>query len=206
MFVKICGLKSERAVYAAIEAGADALGFVFAESPRRVSPEQAAALTKDVPAGITRVAVMLRPSVDEWNRVRDVFSPDWLQADADDYAALTIPAHVLRMPVYRDREPCAPEQPGFVWPEYLLFEGPRSGAGLQPDFNRAASFARHTHLLLAGGLDPDNVTDAIRQVNPWGVDVSSGVEGSPGIKDPDRIAAFVAAARQAEGAHAGRHQ
>jgi phosphoribosylanthranilate isomerase len=202
VFVKICGLKSERAVRAAVEAGADALGFVFAESPRQVSPEQAAALTHALPAGIARVAVMLRPSITEWNRVRDVFNPDWLQTDVDDFGMLSIPQHVMRLPVYRDKANVAPEQPGFVWPEHLVFEGARSGIGMQPDWNTAARIASQTKMILAGGLDPDNVTEAIRRVRPWGVDVSSGVESSPGIKDPERIAAFIAAARQAEGAHA----
>ena len=85
MYVKICGLKTAAAVAAALAAGADALGFVFADSPRRVSPEQAAALTRGLPADIAKVAVMLRPSVAEWVAVRDVFKPDWLQADADDF-------------------------------------------------------------------------------------------------------------------------
>jgi len=203
MFVKVCGLKSDRAVRAAVEAGADALGFVFAESPRQVSPEQAAALTSRLPAGIVRVAVMLHPSIAEWNRVRDVFKPDWLQADADDFGLLSVPAHIMRLRVYRDKAPLVMEQPGFVWPEHLLFEGARSGAGMQPDWNVAAGIAGRTKMILAGGLNPDNVRAAIRLVNPWGVDVSSGVESSPGIKDPDRIAAFIAAARHNEGAHAG---
>lgn len=205
MFVKICGLKSERAVRAAVEAGADALGFVFARSPRQVSPEQAAALTAELPAGIARVAVMLHPSVAEWHRVLDVFKPDWLQADADDFALLSVPAHIMRLPVYRDKALRTVEQPGHVWPEHLLFEGAHSGAGLQPDWNIAARIAGQTKLMLAGGLHPDNVREAIRVVSPWGVDVSSGVESSSGVKDPERIAAFIAAARQNEGAHAGRY-
>jgi phosphoribosylanthranilate isomerase len=203
MFIKICGLKSELAVRVAVEAGADALGFVFAESPRQVSPEQAAALTRGLPAGIARVAVMLRPSIAAWNHVRDVFKPDWLQTDADDFRLLTVPDDIGRLPVYRDKASAPFEQPDFVWPEYLLFEGARSGMGLQADWTTAARAALHTKMLLAGGLNPVNVRNAIRQVNPWGVDVSSGVEISPGIKDPGRIAAFIAAARQTEGSHAG---
>jgi len=203
MFVKICGLKSELAVRVAAEAGADALGFVFAASPRRVSPELAASLTRDLPAGIARVAVMLRPSIEEWIQVRDVFKPDWLQTDADDFALLAVPANVSRLPVYRDSAKARFDEPGFIWPEHILFEGARSGAGLQPDWNIAARIARQTKMLLAGGLDPDNVREAIRRVRPWGVDVSSGVESSPGIKDPSRIVDFIAAARHAEGDNAG---
>ena len=89
------------------------------------------------------------------------------------------------------------------WPEHILFEGARSGAGMQPNWDHAARIARRTCLMLAGGLDPDNVAEAIIRVHPWGVDVSSGVEQQPGIKDPARIAAFVAAAREAEGVHEG---
>ena len=74
---------------------------------------------------------------------------------------------------------------------------------MQPNWEHAAALARRTCLMLAGGLSPDNVQEAIIQVHPWGVDVSSGVELSPGVKDPEKIAAFVAAARTAEGGHAG---
>lgn len=203
MFVKICGLKSELAVQAAVDAGADALGFVFADSPRRVSPEQAASLTKNLPATIARVAVMLRPSTEEWNQVRDIFQPDWLQTDADDFALLDIPETTGRLPVYRDKKTFDFDSESFTWPAHILFEGARSGVGLQPDWQHAAQLARHTCIILAGGLNPQNVKEAIVRVHPWGVDVSSGVETSPGVKDPEKIAAFVAAAREAEGAHAG---
>lgn len=202
MFVKICGLKSEQAIEAAVDAGADALGFVFAESPRHVSPAYAAALTQKLPASIVKVAVMLHPSEADWNEVRDVFRPDWLQTDAEDYALLDIPATIGRLPVYRDT--------GDIdfdaicdWPEHIVFEGVRSGVGVQPNWDHAAQVARQTCMMLAGGLDPENVAEAIMRVHPWGVDVSSGVEQQPGIKDPGRIAAFVAAAREAEGAHEG---
>jgi len=201
MFIKICGLKTELAVRAAVDAGADAVGFVFAESPRRVSPEQAAALTSELPAEIAKVAVMLRPTRDEWNAVRDVFSPDWLQTDADDYALLDIPESIGCLPVYRDNSD-ADFSAERAWPEHILFEGARSGAGLQADWSHAAQVARQTCMMLAGGLNPQNVSEAILRVHPWGVDVSSGVEVSPGVKDTDKITAFIAAAREAEGTHA----
>lgn len=203
MFVKICGLKTEAAVQAAIDAGADALGFVFAESPRRVTPELARELTRSVPADVARVAVMLRPSVAEWNQVRDVFQPDWLQSDAEDFALLEVPEQIGCLPVYRDNDAIDFDHEAGDWPDHMLFEGARSGVGMQPDWAHAAQLARKSCLVLAGGLDPDNVREAIIQVRPWGVDVSSGVELSPGVKDPDKIAAFLRAAREAEGAHAG---
>lgn len=203
MFVKICGLTSPEAVAAAVASGADALGFVFAESPRRVTPERARELTTGLPADIVRVAVMLHPDPDEWAAVRDVFAPDWLQTDADDFATLDVPDALGRLPVYRDRNSADYEHASIDWPEHIVFEGARSGVGLRPDWNHAAQIARQTCMLLAGGLDADNVREAIIQVHPWGVDVSSGVESQPGVKDPAKIAAFIDAARQAERVNAG---
>ncbi len=188
---------------AVVDAGADALGFVFAKSPRQVTPAQAAELTRDLPAGIVRVAVMLHPTPEEWNAVRDEFGPDWLQADAKDYAALQVPEEIGRFPVYRDKFTVDFDNDDTDWPEHMLFEGARGGVGLQPDWAHAAQIAHRTCLVLAGGLNPENVQEAIIRVHPWGVDVSSGVESSPGVKDSGKIAAFVAAANQGEDIHAG---
>ncbi|MGI9291959.1 MAG: phosphoribosylanthranilate isomerase [Gammaproteobacteria bacterium] len=203
MFVKICGLTTPEAVAAAVDAGADAVGFVFAESPRQVTPEQAVELTRDLPKGIARVAVMLHPQPAEWNVVRDVFNPDWLQTDAEDFAALEIPEHIGYFPVYRDKVTSDFDDDNIEWPAHMLFEGARSGVGLQPNWDHAAQIAHRTCLMLAGGLNPDNVQEAIIHVHPWGVDVSSGVESETGVKDLKKIAVFVAAAKQAEGTHAG---
>ena len=95
MFVKICGLTTLAAVQAAVANGADAVGFVFAQSPRRVHPEVAKSLCETVPANVIRVAVMRHPGADEWSAVRDVFEPDWLQTDVADLASrqLTRPFH-----------------------------------------------------------------------------------------------------------------
>ncbi len=204
MFVKICGLTTAEAIEAAVAGGADALGFVFAESVRQVSAEQAAALTANLPTTIARVAVMLHPSPEEWNVVRDVFKPDWLQTDADDFSTLDVPDHIGRLPVYRDSDNEADngnvksDVEAYDWPEHLLFEGGRSGAGEQADWDRAAAIARLSCVLLAGGLTPDNVTEAITRVHPWGVDVSSGVESSRGVKDSDKIKAFISAAKKVD--------
>lgn len=193
MFVKICGLTSSAAVQAAVDAGADAVGFVFADSPRRVSPQQAIDLCRELPANLVRVAVMRHPSPEEWAAVRDVFAPDWLQTDAADFAELSLPATCEALPVYRNGEPAAATTPGCI-----LFEGARSGRGELADWSEAATIADSTRLILAGGLDTDNVVDAIHAVEPWGVDVSSGVERQPGDKDPAKIAMFIAHARAAE--------
>jgi len=194
VFVKICGLTTPAAVAAAVDAGADAIGFVFAESPRQVEPAQAVALCRDVPDGIVRVAVMHHPSAAAWNAVRDHFCPDWLQTDAADLAALDLGDHCVPLPVYRDTDAARPARS----PTPVLFEGRRSGSGAPADWDTAAAIARRTDLILAGGLSPDNVAAAIAAVAPWGVDVSSGVESRPGVKDPHKIVDFVARARAVE--------
>ncbi len=195
VFVKVCGLSTPEDVAAAVSAGADAIGFVFAESPRRVSVAMAAELTRDVPASIVRVAVMRHPTADEWAEVAAGFGPDWLQTDVEDFEYLELGA-VARMPVYRDTP--ALDVAAVAREAQVLFEAARSGAGERADWDRAAALARSTRLMLAGGLDPENVRTAIETVQPWGVDVSSGVERERGVKDPGRIAAFLRAARETE--------
>lgn len=196
VWVKICGLTNAESLQAAIEAGADAVGFVFVASPRRLLPGAAARLVAQVPPGILRVAVMRHPLPGEWDEVARVVRPDWLQTEAGDFRTLQLPPGIEALPVYRDlpgldsaalgREPRA------------LFEAPASGTGEAPDWDRAARLAPLTRLVLAGGLTPENVGEAIRRVRPWGVDVSSGVESTRGIKDPERVRAFIAAVRRAE--------
>lgn len=196
VFVKVCGLSTPADVAAAVDAGADAIGFVFAESPRRVSVDEAARLTRDVPASMVRVAVMRHPTQAEWDDVMTGFGPDWLQTEAGDFDALDVADSVQRMPVFRDVAELDVE--ALCRAPRVLFEAARSGAGERADWNTAARLATSTQLMLAGGLDPDNVAAAIQKVRPWGVDVSSGVERSRGVKDPDRIAAFVNAVRELE--------
>lgn len=196
VFVKICGLKTPEAVRAAVEAGADAVGFVFAESPRRITAEAAAALAALLPAGVLRVAVTRHPSREEWNEVATTLRPDWLQTDEEDFADLALPPGVSALPVYRDLPGL--DVAALARQKRVLFEAGMSGAGCAPDWQRARELAQRTQLVLAGGLDPDNVGTAIALVRPWGVDVSSGVEAQRGVKDSGKIAAFVAAVRRAE--------
>ena len=194
MFVKICGINSAEAVAAAVAAGADALGFVFAPSPREVTPEQAKALCADVPLHILRVAVMRHPHKEHWQRVIEVFEPSWLQTDAEDFKWITLPKSCLALPVYRDAD--APADSDL--PDRLLYEGTHSGSGRVADWDEAHGLARVAEVILAGGLNADNVADAIRFVRPWGVDVSSGVERERGVKDPAKIQEFVARVRATE--------
>jgi phosphoribosylanthranilate isomerase len=194
MFVKICGMNTPEAVTAAVAAGADALGFVFAESPRQVTPEQAKALAADVPPNVLRVAVMRHPHKEHWQRVIEVFEPHWLQTDAEDFRWITLPQSCLALPVYRDAD--APADSDL--PDRCLYEGTQSGSGRVADWDEARGLARVAEVILAGGLTAANVADAIRFVRPWGVDVSSGVERERGVKDPEKIKEFIARARAVE--------
>lgn len=196
MFVKICGLTTGDAVAAAVAAGADAIGFVFAASPREVTPERAVELCAHVPPHVIRVAVLRHPARELWARVCAVFTPDWLQTDAEDFAALEVPAGAAALPVYREGGALPPA--GADRPARLLFEGAASGTGRTADWDQAERLARAAPLILAGGLAAHNVADAIRRVRPWGVDVSSGVERRRGEKDPKLIEAFVARVRAQE--------
>ena len=192
VFVKICGLCDEAAVAAAVEGGADAVGFVFATSPRKTDPETARDLARNVPDDILRVAVMRHPSNDRWQHVLEAFGPDVLQTDIEDFAGLDVPGDVTTWPVIREGVAIA------EWPAEFVYEGKRSGAGESVDWPQAAEIARHGRMVLAGGLDSGNVARAIAAVRPWGVDVSSGVESEPGVKDPGLIRDFIKAVRAAE--------
>ena len=193
LLVKICGLRDAATVAAAVEAGANAIGFVFAASPREVSVEQAAAAAAGVPANVRRVAVMRHPAPEAWEAVRDGFAPDVLQTDADDFAALDVPVGIEWWPVFREGGAMVPDNA-----RTFVYEGPSSGAGETVNWDRAAALSKGRHMILAGGLDSNNVARAIATVRPWGVDVSSGVESAPGEKDTGRIRNFISAARAAE--------
>ncbi len=192
LWLKVCGMTHPEAVSAALEAGANAIGFVFAPSVRRVTPEQAAQLAAPARGRADCVAVTQHPSSELLREIFAQFSPDILQTDIDDLAAVALPPGCAAMPVLRSGR-SAPAQ----LPARLLFEGPVSGTGRVADWQHAASVARRCELVLAGGLNPANVADAMNQVRPWGVDVSSGVEESPGRKSPQKIFDFVRAARAA---------
>lgn len=193
LWVKICGLTTADAVDAAVHSGADAIGFVFAPSKRRVSPAEARALSAGVPTSIAKVAVMLHPSQAELEEVLAGFTPDVLQTDATDLERLRLPQQLVTMPVYRDV--CEPHLLSAA--ERILFEGAVSGSGTPANWECAANLTRKYAVVLAGGLTIENVSEAVRRVRPFGVDVSSGVEASPGRKDPRKIQEFIRAARNA---------
>ncbi len=189
-FVKICGLRNAAAVEAAVAAGADAVGFVFAPSVRRVSAREAALAANRVPSRVLRVAVMLHPSPEEWREVETIFCPDVLQTDAADFDYLEVPPEIARWPVLREGT-ALPD----TLPDTFVYEGATSGRGQRADWQAAAPLAKRGRMLLAGGLAADNIARAVAEVAPWGLDVSSAVESAPGIKDPTLIQAFLATAK-----------
>jgi phosphoribosylanthranilate isomerase len=193
LWIKICGLRDTAAIEAAVEAGTDAVGFVFhAASPRHLEPAAARALQAAVPPGVERVAVFLHPAQALVDAALEAIAPDWVQADADDLGALRLPRGQRVLPVLRSRGAVPASLP-----VRCLYESGRSGAGERADWTAATALACRTQLVLAGGLDPSNVADAVRAVRPFGVDVSSGVERGRGVKDAVLIREFIRAAREA---------
>ena len=192
LLVKICGLRDKWHVADAVEAGAGALGFVFAESPRKVTPEIARSISDIVPSTVKRVAVMMHPANEEWQDLLQSFEPDVLQTDAEDFDGLEIPKSVECWPVFREGR-SKPDTPGTY-----VYEGSKSGRGQTVDWSAAAELARFGRMVLAGGLSAKNVATAIQTVRPFGVDVSSAVESAPGQKDSRLIREFIVAARAAE--------
>jgi phosphoribosylanthranilate isomerase len=192
MWIKICGITRADAVAAAAAAHVHAIGFVFARSPREVTPGQAAQLAALAPPGILRIAVARHPPQAAVDEICRILEPDYFQTDMEDLRELSIPPHVKVLPVVR-----AGRRPPHPLPGRMLFEGPLSGSGEVADWGLAAGLARQTEVILAGGLSPHNVGEAIEAVRPFGIDVSSGVEAEPGIKDPEKIIEFVRAARAA---------
>jgi len=195
MWIKICGMTTPEAVIAALDAGVDAIGFVFAKSVRQVTPAQAMRLAGPARGRLLCVAVTRHPSQEDIDRIVAGFKPDVLQTDAADLESLRLPTELELLPVLRN----VPANADL--PARLLFEGASSGAGIPCDWTAARQVARRAELVLAGGLNPNNVAAAIADVRPFGVDVSTGVEARPGVKSPVEIAHFVTAARAVSGAH-----
>ncbi len=192
--VKICGLTHNSSVDAAVAAGADAVGFVFSDSARKVTARHAAFIANRVPRNVLRVAVMCHPTLELWREVETIFCPDVLQTDVVDFEYLEVPPDIVRWPVVREGTLPAPH----VLQDVFVYEGASSGRGEKVDWQIAANIAKKGRMILAGGLDSNNVVAALRTVAPYGVDVSSAVESAPGVKDPDLIHAFVAAVRATE--------
>ena len=194
MWIKICGMTTPDAVAAALDTAVDAIGFVFAQSVRRVTPEVATKLAAPARGRVRCVALTRHPTQQDINEILMGFRPDVLQTDWADLGQLELPAELDLLPVLRAEPADSP-----TLPRRLLFEGLASGTGQSGDGTAARRTAGRSELVLAGGLNSKNVAAAIAEVAPFGVDVSTGVEERPGVKNPLEIANFVLAARRGRG-------
>jgi phosphoribosylanthranilate isomerase len=202
--VKVCGITNAEDALAAVEAGADALGFIFYEkSPRYVVPGVAANIIAELPPLVTPVGVFVNEGLTTVRSIMNTCGLAMAQLHGDENVSycreLARPAmkalrlrdrgSLLALAEYQGRGGVR----GFVLDAFS--ELSYGGTGQITDWGLAAEVAKSTPILLAGGLTPDNVTEAIRTVRPYGVDVSSGVESAPGKKDHAKMRAFVDAVR-----------
>jgi phosphoribosylanthranilate isomerase len=199
MFVKICGIANEDDALLATALDADALGFVFAPSPRQVHPETVRDIVRRLPREVHTIGVFRdeRPE-----RIIEIVGRAGLRG-------VQLHGHEPASEVKWIRERVqfviqaftagdpALANAGASAADIILVDSPDPGSGKVFDWRLAEGAPRGKRILLAGGLTPDNVGEAIRLVRPWGVDVSSGVEREPGRKDPGKLRRFVVAAREA---------
>jgi phosphoribosylanthranilate isomerase len=193
--IKICGITNEADALFCAETGADFLGFIFVpSSPRHVEPEKAAEIAKRLRENTNApkiVGVFQDASVDYINEIRNVVSLDLVQLHGsesdDDIRELAMPAIKTRH--VGDTLPDTPSTPSAAWLLFDTFDERRSGGtGKRFDWSLLAAYERSKPFFLSGGLTPDNVVAAVSMVRPDAIDVASGVEASPGIKDHDKVA------------------
>jgi phosphoribosylanthranilate isomerase len=209
-WVKFCGTTCVEDALASIQAGADALGFIFARSQRRITPEQAREIIRELPGHIERIGVFLNESAEQIRSVVNEVGLSGVQMHGEES-----PAEVFRHlePERRDslrKIKTILVEDGFqakidnysatpgALDTWLLDSGAGSGRTFDWRLARAQLGARQWRFIVAGGLTPENVGEALCAFHPWGVDVVSGVESKPGRKDPEKMKAFVAAVRKAE--------
>jgi phosphoribosylanthranilate isomerase len=195
--VKICGLTNLADARAAAAAGADFLGFVFAASPRRVDPAAAGAFWGQLPRGVPTVAVFRDQTLEEVERVLRFVRPDFLQFHGAERPAF---CRVFERPVIRALPARTAADlalaEGFVdVAAYFLVDVPKGDAGTLCEAVAAAALRLPRPVLLAGGLNPGNVRALVQRLRPFGVDVASGVEAAPGVKDHALVRAFVEEAK-----------
>lgn len=195
--VKICGLTNLDDALAAAHAGADALGFVFAPSPRQISPQKAREIIAALPPMVITVGVFQNAHPEEVSQVRRYCGLSLVQLHGEETESETAclgPGVIKALSVGK-----TPPDP-LAYPMATLLldtaaSGKSGGTGLSFDWGLAAPVAAQRPVILAGGLNPDNVAQAILVAGPCAVDVSSGVESAPGRKDHDQIARFIASAK-----------
>jgi len=206
VLIKICGITRPEDAEAAVERGAQALGFVFwPDSPRFIDPYRARAIVSALPSFVTPVGVFVNQSCEYVNGVATLVGLGAVQLHGDEDASY---AAAMTRPVIKAIALGAAGDPDGVnaWPLQvtLLLDARdpvrRGGTGRTIDWTSASNVAARRRVVLAGGLTPENVGDAIARVKPFGIDVSSGVESSPGIKDHVRLAALFAALRRVDSA------
>ena len=199
MFVKICGITSEDDALLAVAMGADAVGFVFAPSPRQIAPQAVYDITRRLPPEILTVGVFKDELPD---RIFDVVSRSGVKAvqlhgqeNIRTVAAVSETVRwVIKSVVAGSRESRVANEFGT---DLILVDAPEPGSGKVFDWTLVDQIPSGIRLILAGGLTPENVAGAVEYVKPWGVDVSSGVEASPGRKDPLKVKRFIENARAA---------
>jgi phosphoribosylanthranilate isomerase len=208
MIVKICGITRLEDAQQAVAHGATAIGFVFwPRSPRYVAPDRAAEIVRTLPSAVITVGVFVNEPVDRVRAIAATAGVGIVQLHGDEPPAY---ADAVGYPIFRSVTLDDAVEASAAWPvgTRLLLDAAdrdrRGGTGVQVDWSRAAAIARQHPVILAGGLTPDNVAEAIGFVEPYGVDVSSGVESAPGIKDAMKVARFLENARSAFERRVGR--
>ena len=199
--VKICGVTRPQDAALAVELGASAIGLVFwPRSPRHVSISAARDIVRPLPECVERIGVFVNAPSDDIRRITDEVPLSAVQLHGDEDAGF---AGSLPCPVVKAVHPPhgRPDQVDAAWPAWVVLlvdaHDPvrRGGTGVTADWSWAAALAARRPVLLSGGLHADNVGQAMSRVRPYGLDVSSGVESEPGVKDPRRLRAFFAAVR-----------
>jgi len=200
--VKICGITTSADARVAVEAGADMLGLNFyPPSPRYVTPEQAQAIVARLPAGVPAVGVFVNATVDTVTRVAQTSGVQIVQLHGDESPMMCqqLPWRVLK--TFRFTAQVQPEMMRQYTVEAFLIEGFHAevygGGGARADWQLVAALHHYGRIILAGGLTPANVREAIRIVRPYAVDVCSGVEATPGTKDWHKVQSFIRHAKDA---------
>ncbi len=201
MFLKVCGITRLADALHAVEQGATAIGFVlWPKSPRAVTVERAAEIIAELPSHVMTVGVFVNEPVDGIRAIAERTRLTAVQLHGDEPPAY---ADALDWPVIRAVSVEDIGEASEAWsPETALLVDSidpvrRGGTGAVVDWTQAAGIALKRRIVLAGGLTPENVASAIRAVRPFGVDVSSGVESAPGVKDFSKVTQFIANARLA---------
>jgi phosphoribosylanthranilate isomerase len=199
MFVKICGNTTAEDALLACALGADAVGFVLTDSKRQVSPETVAQIVRELPPGLLTVGVFRNDHPDQILEIVRSTGLGGVQLHGSetpaDAAYLRRGTDVL-IQAFTSDDPRLERIAEFPV-DAVLLDSPTPGSGKTFDWSRVGDLSRSVRVILAGGLDADNVAAAVEQVRPWGVDVATGVEREPGHKDPLEMRRFIATARKA---------